>query len=209
MAIVVAAILVVAVVALIGWNGRGDDAPTPSPPQPTATSPPTSAIPRLTATPTVVPTSTPFPSAILPPVATPARPDPGPATLAFGTDVQDGRHGYTFWCAGDAAGKCVMSERYGGPVPLETLPVAPGGTLAFTYRGLEPLTAIASLAYALAGAGSGEYPTLRGGAPLPTVQTERQAAITAPAAPGEYVVIVRISGPKNTMADFQFHILVM
>src|SRR5205085_7512461 len=119
----------------------------------------------------------------------------------------DGRHGYTFWCASDVAGICVMSERYGGPVPLAMLHVSPGGALTFAYHGPEPLSVISSLVYSLAGAGSGEYPTLRGATPLPTVQTDRQAAVTAPMSPGEYVIIVRIAGPKNTMADFQFHIL--
>jgi hypothetical protein len=74
---------------------------------------------------------------------------------------------------------------------------------------VEPLNAVSSLVYSLAGAGSGEYPTLRGGVSLPTTQNDRHATITAPASPGEYVIIVRISGDKNTTADFQFHIIVV
>ncbi|GAC1427434.1 MAG: hypothetical protein NVSMB6_27630 [Burkholderiaceae bacterium] len=90
----------------------------------------------------------------------------------------------------------------------ETLHVPPGGTVTFAYHGPEPLYAISSLVYSLAGVESGEYPTLRGGGPLPTTQADRQAIIVAPALSGEYVIIVRISGAKNTTADFQFHVLV-
>ena len=122
--------------------------------------------------------------------------------------MQNGKHGYTYWCAHDAIGTCVMTERYGGPVPLDSLRVSAGETLTFVYRGPEPLMAISSLVYSLAGAGSGEFPILRGGTPLPTTQTNHQATITAPASPGDYVIIVHIVGDQNTTADFQFHIAV-
>lgn len=139
---------------------------------------------------------------------TPVSPGPGPATLASGVEMQNGKRGYAYWCVNDALGTCGIFDRYGGPVPFEMLHVPQDGSLAFVYRGTEPISAITSLVYSLAGAGTGEYPTLRGGMPLPTTQTDRQATITAPAMPGEYVIIVRISSEKNTTADFQFHILV-
>lgn len=208
-AIAVVAMIAVAAIALVGWDLTRDRyASIPVPlPSPTIVLP-TGPVPTSAATPVVVATSSPIRLATPTPLATPASPDPGPATLASGTEIQNGKHGYTYWCARDAIGACVMSERYGGPVPLDTLHVSPGATLAFAYRGPEPLASIASMLYPLAGAGSGEYPTLRGGMPVLTAQTDRQATLTAPASPGEYVIVVRITGDANTTADFQFHIAV-
>ncbi len=185
---IIAAGLAVAVIVFVGWVGNeSNDAPA-------------------SLTPTVVSTPTAVASASV--SAAPVSPDPGPATLASGADVQNGKRGYAYWCANDALGTCGIFDRYGGPVPFETPHVRSVGTLAFTYRGAEPIIAITSLVYSLAGAGSDAYPTLRGGIPLPTMQTDWQATIAAPAASGEYVIIVRISGEKNITADFQFHILV-
>ncbi len=181
-------VLAVVVIAFVGWVGNEvNDAPA-------------SLTPIVVSTPTAVASASVS--------AAPLSPDPGPATLASGADVQNGKRGYVYWCANDVLDTCGIFDRYGGPIPFEMLHVPSVGALAFTYHGAEPIIAITSLVYSLAGAGSDAYPTLRGGIPLPTTQTDRQATIAAPAASGGYVIIVHISGEKNTTADSQFHILV-
>lgn len=82
--------------------------------------------------------------------------------------------------------------------------VPQGSALIFSYLGANTVPAIATFAYPFVGSSEGEYPTLRGGAPVPTTQAERQATLVAPASPVYSVLVVRVSGARNNVADFRF-----
>ncbi len=110
---------------------------------------------------------------------------------------------------GRTRGEYTFYDQYGGPVPLNALDVSQGSTLTFSYLGANTISAIATLAYPFVGSSEGEHPTLRGGTPVPTTQAERQATLTAPASPGYSVLVVRVSGARNNVADFQFLIHVV
>ncbi len=148
-AVVIVAALAVAVIVIVGWVGiKGDDTSATLSLPPTVVSTPTTIAPiRVSATSAVTPLSN--PSTAPTRAATPVNPDPGPATLASGVEMQNGKRGYAYWCANDAIGTCGIFDRYGGPVPFEMLHVPPDGSLTFVYRGAEPISAITSLVYSL------------------------------------------------------------
>jgi len=191
-----AVVISVATMTLMGCSVVARDADT-------ATVPLQSS-PTATAIGTVAPTPAPNP------VATVANGDimtdrePGPVTLASGVSVQNGRRGYAAWCVAGAVDTCTIYDRYGGPVPLNAMDVTQGSALTFSYLGANTISAISTLAYPFVGSSEGAYPTLRGGASVPTMQAERQATLIAPASPGYSVLVVRVSGARNNVADFQF-----
>jgi hypothetical protein len=145
-------------------------------------------------------------------------PAPGPTTLMFGSDVQQGAPGYAVWCT--ASGQMVISDTFGRvSIPITALVVPQGSAVTFAYLGADPLRQILARIYPAAPVGTppppGQFivPTDTG-TDLSVTQNDRQGATTLTVPPGEYVLFVNArlqAGPKATGcgAQYQFRVRVV
>jgi hypothetical protein len=199
-------------------------APSASPTLPVPTATPASkecgAGPCLATTPTAV-----VPTAVLPTApgfdvafAALVDPEPGPTTLTYGSDVQNGAHGYAAWCA--AGGRTTIYDTFGRvSIPSTALVVQQGGVVTFAYLGADPLREILARLYPATPVGTppppGQFTVPRSdtGSDLPVTQRDRVGMIAISSPPGEYVLFVnvRVQGGATVIgcgAQYQFRIRV-
>lgn len=145
-------------------------------------------------------------------------PEPGPATLTYGTDVQNGAHGYAVWCT--ASGQMSIYDTFGRvSIPTTALVVPQGSVITFAYLGADPLRQILARIYSAAPVGTppppGQFTIPANGTEMdiPVVQNDRKGAITFAVPPGEYALFVNArlqAGPKaeGCGAQYQFRVRV-